>query len=72
MFWMIFSVFQKFGFLGILGLPYCGIGATIQIGREILCLLYAEFFKTQSIHFYKKIKQAFSKGVLTVNTGVNM
>jgi len=29
---MIFSVFQKFGFLGILGLPYSGIGVTIQIG----------------------------------------
>ena len=28
---MIFSVFQKIGFLGILGPPYCGIGATIRI-----------------------------------------
>ena len=33
-----------FRFLGILGPPYCGIGATIRIGREMLCLLYAEFF----------------------------
>ena len=24
-------------------LPYCGIGATICIGREILCLPYAGF-----------------------------
>ena len=33
-----------FGFLGILGPPYCGIGATIRIGQEILCLPYAGFF----------------------------
>ena len=32
---MIFSVFQKNGFLGILGPPYCGIGATIRIGPEM-------------------------------------
>ena len=43
-FWMIFSVFKKFGFLGILGPPYCGIGATIRIGQEMLCLPYAGFF----------------------------
>ena len=41
---MIFSVFQKIGFLAILGPPYCGIGATIRIGREMLCLPYAGFF----------------------------
>ena len=41
---MIFSVFQKIGLLGILGPPYCGIGATIRIGREMLCLPYAGFF----------------------------
>ena len=35
---------KKNGFLGILGPPYCGIGATIRIGREILCLPYAGFF----------------------------
>ena len=29
--------------LGILGPPYCGIGATIRIGREMLCLPYAGF-----------------------------
>ena len=40
---MIFSVLKKIGFLGILGPPYCGIGATIRIGREILCLPYAGF-----------------------------
>ena len=31
--------------MGILGPPYCGIGATIRIGREMLRLPYAEFFK---------------------------
>ena len=31
------------GFLGILGPPYCGIGAIICIGREMLCLPYAGF-----------------------------
>ena len=39
-----FRFFFKFGFLGILGPPYCGIGATIRIGREMLCLPYAGFF----------------------------
>ena len=33
-------------FLSILGPPYCGIGATIRIGREMLCLPYAGFFLT--------------------------
>ena len=41
---MIFSLFQKFWFSGIPGPPYCGIGATIRIGREMLCLPYAGFF----------------------------
>ena len=39
-----FPFFKKIGFLGILGPPYCGIGATIRIGREMLCLLYDEIF----------------------------
>ena len=39
---MIFSFFL-FRFLGILGPPYCGIGATIRIGREMLCLPYVGF-----------------------------
>ena len=38
-----FSVFKKNGFWGILGPPYRGIGATIRIGREMLCLPYAGF-----------------------------
>ena len=36
--------FKKIGFLGILGRPSYGIGATIRIGREMLCLPYAGFF----------------------------
>ena len=46
-----FSVFDYFfrfkfffWFLCILGPPYCGIGATIRIGRDIRCLSYAGFF----------------------------
>ena len=39
-----FPFFKKIGFLGIFGPPYCGIGATIRIGREMLCLPYAGFF----------------------------
>ena len=35
LFWMIFTVLKKNGFLVILGPPYCGIGATIRIGREM-------------------------------------
>ena len=38
------AYFAYFWFLCILGPPYCGIGATIRIGREILCLPYAGFF----------------------------
>ena len=43
---MIFSVFQKNWVLGILGPPYCDIGATIRIGREMLCLPYAGFLQS--------------------------
>ena len=39
-----FRFSKKNWFLGILGPPYCGIGATIRIGREMLCLPYAGFF----------------------------
>ena len=41
-----FPFFKKIGFLGILGPPYCGIGATIRIDQVILCLPYAGFFLT--------------------------
>ena len=39
-----FPFFKKIGILGNLGPPYRGIGATICIGREMLCLPYAGFF----------------------------
>ena len=39
-----FNFSKKIKFWGILGPPYCGIGATIPIGQEMLCLPYAEFF----------------------------
>ena len=35
---------KKNGFLGILGPPYCGIGAPVRISREMLCTPYAGFF----------------------------
>ena len=57
MFWMISSVFKEIGFLGILGPPYCGIDATIRIGREMLCLLYAGFF----IKYHAKCFQVQSR-----------
>ena len=41
---MIFSVFFLNGFWGILGSPSYGIGATIRISREMLCVQYAGFF----------------------------
>ena len=43
---MIFSIKKKIGFWGILGPPYCFIGATIRIGREMLCLTYSGFLKS--------------------------
>ena len=36
--------------MGILGPPSYGIGATIRIGREMLCLPYAGFFFLCSLH----------------------
>ena len=58
---MIFSVFQKkIKFLGILDSSYCGIGATIRIGREMLCLLYAEYFKLREA--LKKNHIIFDRG----------
>ena len=44
---MIFPFFKKNVFFGFLGPPFCGISATIRIGREMLCLPYAGFFKEQ-------------------------
>ena len=51
MFLMIFLFFKKIGFLGILGPPYCGIGATIRISREMLCLPHAGFFWSDCLFF---------------------
>ena len=42
-----FPFFKKIGFSGILGPPYSGIGVTIRIGREMLCLPYAGFLGTK-------------------------
>ena len=51
-FWMIFSVFQKILFWGILGPPSYGIGATFRTGREMLCLLYAGFLNDKNGFLY--------------------
>ena len=48
---MIFYVFQWIRIFGILGPPYCGIGVTIRIGREIICLPYAGFFLIEILKF---------------------
>ena len=52
MFWTFFFVFQKIWVFGIIGPPYCGIGATIRIGQEILCLPYAGFCNSDLIGEY--------------------
>ena len=39
-----FPFFKIIGVLGIFGPPYRGIGATIPIGQEMLCLPYVVFF----------------------------
>ena len=53
-FGLFFPFFKKIGFLGILGPPYCGIGATIRIGREIHCLPYAGFIFIFNLFFCHK------------------
>ena len=40
-----FPFFKKIWFSAILGPSYCGIGATIRIGQEMLCIPYAGFFE---------------------------
>jgi hypothetical protein len=44
--------------LGILGPHYCGIGATIRIGREMLCLPYAGFLQYQTTLAHNMIQGA--------------
>ena len=59
MFLVIFSIKKKNKFFGVLGPPYSGIGATIRIGREMLCLPYAGFFGmvlTQWHSEFQKVK----------------
>ena len=46
---MIFLFYKKFGFWGILGPPYCGIGASIHVGQEMLSLPNAGFFLIELI-----------------------
>ena len=55
---MISSVFKTFGFLGILGPPYCGIGATVVLGTRFRILF--EFIKAMisdfNLYFDKVLK----------------
>ena len=63
---LIFYVLEDFFLLkkwvwGILGQPYCGIGATIHIGREMLSFPYAGFFAMNNLgqlNTYDHHKQA--------------
>ena len=41
---IFFRLKKKNGFWGILGQPYYGIGTTIRISQEMICLPYAGFF----------------------------
>ena len=45
----------------ILGPPYCGIGAAIRIGREMLCLANAGFF-LGSFLFGQKVQRGGGQG----------
>ena len=50
-----FFLFSKKSGIGvILGPHYCGIGATIRISQEMLCLPYAKFllFKIMLVYFF--------------------
>ena len=57
-----FPFFKKIWFSGILGPPYCGIGATIRIGREMLCLPYAGFFYS----FFDKVMKIVCGGSVII------
>ena len=50
--------FKKIGFLAILG-PPSGIGATIRIGQEMLCLPYEGFFVSE-FHFTSQLRLCFN------------
>jgi hypothetical protein len=49
-----FLFFKKIWFLGILGPPSYGIGETIRIGQEMLCLQYPGFFLSFNFYFGHK------------------
>ena len=66
-----FSVFKKIGFWGILGLPSYGIGATICIGRGMLCLPYAEFF-LESSDFSEKSTRVIMYHLVYHNTNFSV
>ena len=55
-FGLLFPFLIFFLVLCILGPPYCGIGATIRIGREIRCLPYAGFLKSCYSKTFLKLK----------------
>ena len=57
-----FCFSKKIGFWGILGSPSYGIGATIRIGREMLCLPYAGFLKKEKHSTLKKTNFVCTKG----------
>ena len=48
-------------FWGILGSPYCSIGATIRIGRAMLCLPYAGILHKLFLTYNKKITNVVKK-----------
>ena len=57
-----FRFSKKFGFWGILGPPSYGIGATIGIGQEILCLPYAGFFYAFPYLFSEQTRSCTAEG----------
>ena len=65
---MIFFCFSiNLCFWVFFGPPYCGIGATIRIGREMLCLPYAGFFVFFLIFCYFVGFQLFSTCLAILN-----
>ena len=61
-----FLFFKKIGFGGILGPPYYGIGATIRIGRDMLCLPYAGFLRYSLNVFLPPLPEVRCSKVLQV------
>ena len=69
---IFFLCFKKPVFLGILGPPYCGIGATIRICQEMLCFPYAGFFleleELEKIFAKHQTSSALFKSIYGVST----